>query len=79
MSAIYDALSHLNDRLIVLEQTIDLPVKKIQTLSEKLQEKKRFDRAGQPDLFAAPVLDKAALTRKLDLAIERVEQVLQEA
>ena len=79
MSVIYAALSRLNDRLIILEQTVDAPDKKIASLNEKLQEKRRVERSGQTDLFAVPSLDKVALTRKLDLAIERVEQVLQEA
>ena len=84
MSAIYDALSRLNDRLIILEQTTDMPVKKIQVLNDRLLEKRRVERAAQTDLFgvntaSSPALDKAMLTRKLDLAIERVEQVLQEA
>ena len=92
MSAIYDALIRLNDKVIGLEKTAATSLGKVQVMREKLGEKKRGGKAPEPDLFAAGIpagmpyanknknvgYDTSKLARKLDLAIEKVEQVLKE-
>lgn len=85
MSAIYDALIRQRDRIIELEKATDAAVNKTRTL--QAQARKR--QSAQPDLFSTmppvngnvigPVsFDQKAMARKLDLAIDRIEQVLRE-
>lgn len=80
MSAIIQALSNLNGSVNRLETAV------IQAESTRSLSKKKAA-VPQIDLFAQPaanergkyVADPAALARKLDVAIEKVEQILREA
>ncbi len=92
MSAIYDRLIHLNESVIALEQAAEAPLKKVQDMQAKLQDaaKKKPGKAPPPDLFSMtnPAANKNAVgplaydpklaARKLDVAIEKIEQVLRE-
>lgn len=80
MSAILQAVSRLNNAVSNLE--------KAAVVQEKSRgSSKKAPGGAQIDLFAAPanqqrgkyVADPAALARKLDVAIEKVEQILREA
>lgn len=83
MSAILQAVSRLNGAVNKLEAAVVVQEKN-RSLS-----KKPVGSTQQSDLFAQPaaangprgkyVNDPAALARKLDVAIERVEQILREA
>lgn len=80
MSAIIQALSQLNGSVNKLEAAA-VQIEKTRAVSKKKNS------SPQIDLFAAPaanqrgtyVADPAALARKLDVAIEKVEQILREA
>ncbi len=88
MSAIYDALIRLNEKVIGLEKSAEIPLAQVKALNEKLAAaaKKGKGKAGQPDLFTVGLppanknsgFDTTLLARKLDIAIEKVEQVLRE-
>ncbi len=91
MSAIYDALVQLNEKLIVLEKAAEAPFRKVQELQAKLQDgKKKGGKAAAPDLFSvAPAANKNAsagplaydpklASRKVDMAIETIEKMLRE-
>jgi hypothetical protein len=89
VSAIYDALIRLNEKVIGLEKSAEIPLAKVQMLNDKLAAAKKSAGAakkGQPDLFSvgsAPAnknigFDTGMLARKLDIAIQKVEQVLKE-
>ena len=80
MSAILQAVSRLNGAVGKLEAAV--------VQQEKGRTSGKKTPAGQIDLFATPtaanqrgkyVADPAALARKLDVAIEKVEQILREA
>lgn len=79
MSAILQAVTRLNGAVSNLE--------KAAAAQEKSRSaSKKAPATAQIDLFAAPanqrgkyVADPAALARKLDVAIEKVEQILREA
>lgn len=82
MSAILQAVSHLNGAVSKLESAVVAQEKNRISVSKKVAA------LPQTDLFAAPVAanqrgkyvaDPAALARKLDIAIEKVEQILREA
>lgn len=81
MSAILQAVSHLNGAVSKLESAVVAQEKNRAVV-------KKSSAIAQTDLFAAPVAanqrgkyvaDPAALARKLDVAIEKVEQILREA
>ena len=79
MSAILQAVSRLNNAVINLETAAAAQAKSRAAAGKKTA-------AAQIDLFASPanqrgkyVADPAALARKLDVAIEKVEQILREA
>ena len=82
MSAILQAVSRLNGAVSKLEVAVVQQEKAARASSLKKST------AGQSDLFSAPaaanqrgkyVADPVALARKLDVAIEKVEQILREA
>ncbi len=80
MSAILQAVSRLNGAVSNLEKAA-VAQEKSRALSGK-----KPSSGPQIDLFSAPanqrgkyVADPAALARKLDVAIEKVEQILREA
>ncbi len=81
MSAILQAVSRLNGAVSKLEVAVVQQEKAARTSPLKKST------VGQSDLFSAPaanqrgkyVADPAALARKLDVAIEKVEQILREA
>lgn len=79
MSAILQAVSRLNVAVGNLEKAAVVTQEKSRASGKKAG-------AAQIDLFSAPanqrgkyVADPAALARKLDVAIEKVEQILREA
>lgn len=79
MSAILQAVSRLNNAVSNLETAAAAQAKSRAAAGKKTA-------AAQIDLFASPanqrgkyVADPAALARKLDVAIEKVEQILREA
>ncbi len=83
MSAILQAVSRLNNAVSNLESAAAAQAKSRAAAGKK-------SAAAQIDLFAQPssmaanqrgkyVADPAALARKLDVAIEKVEQILREA
>lgn len=80
MSALLQAVSRLNGAVSNLEQAAVAQEKTRASATKKKP-------AAQIDLFAQPasnqrgkyVADPAALARKLDVAIEKVEQILREA
>jgi hypothetical protein len=88
VSAIYDELIRLNENVIGLEKSAEIPLAKVQMLNDKLVAAKKSGsgKKGQPDLFsvgASPAnknigFDTGMLARKLDIAIQKVEQVLKE-
>ncbi|MCB9989056.1 MAG: hypothetical protein H6868_06960 [Rhodospirillales bacterium] len=66
MSALLNVLDQLDQSVSALEDSANIA-------------QERAARGGQTDLFGgAPALDPAVLAQKLDIAIERVEQVLRE-
>lgn len=83
MSAILQAVSRLNGAVNKLEVAV------VQQEKSRTVAGKKANTLPQTDLFAAPavvanqrgkyVADPAALARKLDIAIEKVEQILREA
>jgi hypothetical protein len=83
VSAILQAMTNLNGAVSKLEAAAIRQEQKVGQL------KKKGAAAPQIDLFSAPavananrgayVADPAALARKLDVAIEKVEQILREA
>lgn len=81
MSAILQAVSRLNGAVSKLEVAVVQQEKAARASSLKKST------VGQSDLFSAPaanqrgkyVADPVALARKLDVAIEKVEQILREA
>jgi hypothetical protein len=91
LSAIYDALVQLNEKVIGLEKAAETPFRKVQELQAKLQDgKKKGGKAAVPDLFSvAPAANKNAsvgplaydpklASRKVDMAIETIEKMLKE-
>jgi hypothetical protein len=81
VSAILQAVSRLNGAVSKLEVAVVQQEKATRASSLKKSA------VGQSDLFSAPaanqrgkyVADPVALARKLDVAIEKVEQILREA
>ena len=83
MSAILQAVTRLNGAVSKLEVAV------VQQEKNRVSAGKKAAALPQTDLFAAPVVaanqrgkyvaDPAALARKLDIAIEKVEQILREA
>ncbi len=82
MSAILQAVSRLNGAVSKLEVAV------VQQEKSRVSTGKKSAALPQTDLFAAPVAanqrgkyvaDPAALAKKLDIAIEKVEQILREA
>lgn len=79
MSSIYNALIRLGESVVELENVAASQQERIRKAL------KARPVVIQPDLFAAPAnhnaqaVDTTALAQKLDIAIQRVEQVLKEA
>ncbi|QQG35464.1 MAG: hypothetical protein HYS17_07925 [Micavibrio aeruginosavorus] len=83
MSAILQAVSRLNGAVSKLEAAAIVAQEKNRSLSRKSVGTQQADLFAQPLAANAQrgkyVNDPAALARKLDVAIERVEQILREA